>query len=126
MNVALYGIDPLESHIHRIRDVTLLEYLSDYQSGGWRPCHGRACSSCADREISVASSPIRPASITPIGRPSAFQCSGTFTAGCPDTLSTAVNGVNWFGRSKFWAGSTSSNQPTGRGGRATVGVRIAS
>ena len=57
-----------------------------HQSGGCLSFHGRACSSWADREIRVASSPIRPASITPIGRPSAFQCSGTFTAGWPDTL----------------------------------------
>ncbi len=57
-----------------------------HQSGGCRSFHGRACSSWADREIKVASSPIRPASITPIGRPSAFQYSGRLTAGCPDTL----------------------------------------
>ena len=59
---------------------------ADHQSGGCLSFHGRACSSWADREIRVPSSPIRPASITPIGRPSAFQCSGTFTAGWPDTL----------------------------------------
>ena len=57
-----------------------------YQTGGWRSFQGRACSSWADREIRVPSPPIRPASITPIGRPSAVQCSGTFTAGWPDTL----------------------------------------
>ena len=58
----------------------------DHQIGGCLSFHGRACSSWADREIRVPSSPIRPASITPIGKPSAFQCSGTFTAGWPDTL----------------------------------------
>jgi hypothetical protein len=56
------------------------------QSGGCRSFHGRACSSCADREIRVPSSPIRPASMMPIGRPAAVQCSGTLTAGWPDTL----------------------------------------
>jgi hypothetical protein len=61
-----------------------------HHSGGWRPAHGRAASSWADSEISVPSSPMRPASITPIGKPWEFQCSGTFTAGCPVTLNTAV------------------------------------
>ena len=58
----------------------------DHQTGGCLSFHGRACSSWADREIRVPSSLIRPASITPIGKPSTFQCSGTFTAGWPDTL----------------------------------------
>src|SRR6516165_6891965 len=57
-----------------------------YQIGGCRSFQGRASSSWADREIRVLSSPIRPASITPIGRPSSLQYSGTFTAGRPVTL----------------------------------------
>jgi len=57
-----------------------------YQRGGRRSFQGRACSSWADREISVPSSAMRPASMMPIGRPSAVQCSGTLTAGWPDTL----------------------------------------
>lgn len=37
-----------------------------------------------------------------------------------------MNGVNSFCRSKFSAGSTSVKYPTGAGGEARVGVRIAS
>ena len=58
----------------------------DHQIAGCRSRHGRAASSCADSEISVVSSPVRPASIIPIGRPSAVQYSGTLTAGWPVTL----------------------------------------
>ena len=56
----------------------------------------------------VPSSAIRPASMTPIGNPSAVQCSGRLTAGWPVRLYSAVNGVNRFCRSKFSGGSTSS------------------
>ena len=79
-----------------------------YQAGGCRSFHGRAASTWADSESSVASSRIRAASMTPIGSPPAVQYSGRFTAGCPVTLYTAVNGVNRFYRSKFSAGPTSS------------------
>jgi hypothetical protein len=64
--------------------------------------------------------------MTPIGSPSAFQCSGRLTAGWPDRLYAAVNGVKSFCRSKFSAGPTSVKYPTGDGGEARVGVRIAS
>src|SRR5579859_7047732 len=57
-----------------------------YQMSGWRGGQGRACSSWAERSIRVASSALRAASMTPMGRPSAVQYSGTFTAGWPDTL----------------------------------------
>ena len=78
---------PASSKIALMPEATPALYAAaQRQSGGCLSFHGRACSSWADREIRVASSPIRPASITPIGRPSAFQCSGTFTAGWPDTL----------------------------------------
>ncbi len=59
---------------------------ADHQMEGCLSFQGRASSSWADREIRVASSPIRPASITPMGSPSALQCSGTLTAGWPDML----------------------------------------
>ena len=52
-----------------------------YQISGWRSFQGRAASSWADSEIRVPSSPIRPASMTPMGSPASVQCSGTFTAG---------------------------------------------
>ena len=51
--------------------------------------------------------PIRPASMTPIGSPSAVQYSGRLTEGWPERLYAAVNGVKRFCRSKFSAGSTS-------------------
>jgi len=52
-----------------------------YQMAGWRSFQGLAASSWADSEIRVPSSPIRPASMTPMGSPASVQCSGTFTAG---------------------------------------------
>src|ERR1700722_11006453 len=82
--------------------------VAGYQISGCRPRHGRAASSWADSEISVPSAPIRPASMTPIGRPAGVQCSGTLTAGWPELLYRAVHGVNRFCRSKFSAGLTSS------------------
>jgi hypothetical protein len=42
--------------------------------------------------------------MTPIGSPSAFQYSGRLTAGWPERLYAAVNGVKRFCRSKFSAG----------------------
>ncbi len=54
-----------------------------YQQAGDRSCQGAAASTCADRASSRWSSPGRPASITPTGRPSAVMCRGNETAGMP-------------------------------------------
>jgi hypothetical protein len=51
--------------------------------GGMRAAHGRAVSSCAASWNSVASSPNGAVNCTPIGRPAAFQNSGTLIAGTP-------------------------------------------
>src|SRR5258706_8929512 len=96
---------------------------TNYQIGGCGSRHGLAASTCADNEISVASSPSRPASMTPIGSPSAFQYNGRFTAGCPEMLYNAVYGVNRFCRSKFSAGLASLEYAPRAGGHASGGPR---
>ena len=76
---------------------------------------------------SSPSSAGRAASITPTGRPSGVQCSGSDTAGIPVTFHADVHGVNAFCASKSAAGSSSSRiAPTGSGGTARVGVSTAS
>ncbi len=67
-----------------------------HQQSGCRCAHGRASSSWPPRESRVASSPGRPMSCTPIGRPPADQPSGKDNAGCPVTLYGAVKGVKRF------------------------------
>lgn len=52
--------------------------------------HGRAASSCAERENKVASSSVRPTSCTATGRPSAARPQGTDAAGLPATFQSAA------------------------------------
>ncbi len=89
--------------------------------------HGRACSIWAARASRWWSSPGRPASITPTGRPAGVWCSGSDTAGIPVTFHADVQGVNSFCDWKSLAGSASSRiAPTGSGGCASVGVSTTS
>src|SRR5690242_9683896 len=62
-------------------------------TGGRRVDQGRACSSCAARRSSVASSPKRPAICTPTGIPPELQCSGSEMAGWPVVLNSGVKGT---------------------------------
>ena len=57
-------------------------------STGNRTDHGRAASSWEASRNNVASSPNRPRKWTPIGKPSAFQKSGTDIAGLPVAFAT--------------------------------------
>jgi len=62
----------------------------EIQIAGRRAAQGFALSSCAARRNSVASSPKRAENITPTGKPSGVQSSGTDIEGCPVTLKSAV------------------------------------
>jgi hypothetical protein len=62
-------------------------------TGGRRPAHGAASSNWPANDSSVSSSPKRPTNCTPMGRPSAFQCSGNEIPGWPVTLKGGVNGT---------------------------------
>ena len=98
-----------------------------HQPGGRRSCHGAAASTWADSASNSSSSAGRAASITPTGRPSGVQCSGSETAGMPVTFQAEVHGVKAFCASKSAAGSSSLRiAPTGSGGLARVGVSTAS
>jgi len=57
---------------------------------GRRPAQGRAASSWPARRNSVASSPKRPSTCTPMGRPAPFHQSGTDMAGLPVMLATTA------------------------------------
>ena len=75
---------------HRVRDRQGAQHLvrgvvrpgvRAHQQLGRRCAQGEACSSWAPSDSSVASSPGRPTSCTPTGRPSSVQCSGSESAG---------------------------------------------
>jgi hypothetical protein len=63
------------------------------ETGGLRPAHGAASSSCPASERISSSSPKRPTNCTPTGRPASFQCSGSDIAGWPVTLNGGVKGT---------------------------------
>ena len=86
--------------LHRADGIRATTASVAHHPGGRRSAHGAAASTCAASASSSSSSAGRAASITPTGRPSGVQCSGSETAGMPVTFQAEVQGVNAFWASK--------------------------
>ena len=87
---------------------------------------GRAVSIWLASRINVASSPKRPRTCTPIGRPSAVQVIGTDMAGLPARLATTAEWATvWPPRCAARYGSSGVEviHPIGAGGADMVGVK---
>ena len=86
------------------------------------PTQPESASSCAASDSSVASSPGRPTSCTPTGKPSAATSEGTDAAGCPVWFQNPRNAVKLTIPLSMTGAGRSSHSPASGGRRVSTGV----